>query len=256
MKLGLLTYNVARDWDLEKLIEVSKKLGYAGIEFRVDSEHKHGVEIDSSKKARKEIKNRLEDAYLEAIGIGTSSRFESSEKSVRRENIERAKKCVELASDIDAKYVRVFGNQFQAGSDREEVVRWVGEALTEINEFAKPYKVEALLEMHGDFNFWKYTLKALELSNIPGAGLVYNCDKRDMIGNSIKPTYSRVRHLIKHVHMHALIGTYPYKEFLQLLKDDGYDGYLSAEIDGPTSDAETVLAYYSALYYEMVSNLK
>ena len=145
MKLGLLTYNLGRDWNLEKLIEVSKKYGYAGIEFRVDSEHKHGVEVDSGKKARKEIKNRLEDAYIEAIGIGTSSRFESNEAGIRKENIERAKKCVELASDIDAKYIRVFGNQFQAGSDREEVVKWVGEALAEINEFAKPYKVEALL---------------------------------------------------------------------------------------------------------------
>ena len=110
--------------------------------------------------------------------------------------------------------------------------------------------------MHGDFNFWKYTLRALEISNIQGAGLVYNCDKRDMVGNSIKPTYSRVRHLIKHVHMHSFIDKYPYTEFLQLLKDDKYEGYLSSEIDGSTCDAETVLGYYAALYYSMVSNLK
>ena len=56
--------------------------------------------------------------------------------------------------------------------------------------------------------------------------------------------------------MHSLWKNYPYKEFLQLLKDDGYEGYLSAEIDEYSTDAETVLKYYSMLYYEMLSNLK
>ncbi len=256
MKLSLLTYNIAREWDLEKIIEVCKKWGYAGVEFRTNAGHKHGVELSTSKEERKEIKERLEDAYLEAVGLGTSCRFEYSDVSKRRENIEDAKRYVELAADIDSQKIRVFGNKFEEGADKEETIKWVGEALNELNEFSKPYNVEVLLEMHGDFNFWKYAKKAVEYSKIPDLGLVYNCSPLDKVGDSIRATYNQVRHLIRHVHMHSFLRPYPYKEFLQLLKDDGYEGFLSAEIDEKSTDAETVAGYYAKLYYEMLSSLK
>lgn len=256
MKLSLLTYNIARDWDLDKLIEISKKLGFAGIEFRVESGHKHGVELDRDKKARKEIKEKIQANYLEVVGIGTSSRFEYSDPNRRKENIEKAKQYIELASDLDSHNVRVFGNIFEPGADKEETIKWVGEALAELYEFSKPYGVDVLLEMHADFNNWNYAVKAIEYSGSKDARLLYNCDSRDVVGNSVNATYSRVRHLIKHIHMHSLWRKYPYKELLQLLKNDGYNGYLSAEIDEYSTDAETVLTYYSMLYYEMLSNLK
>lgn len=186
MKLGLLTYDIAKEFDLDKLIEISRKLGFTGLEFRVEQNHKHGVELQTDKKTRKEIKEKIQDAYLEAIGICTSSRFEYCDKNRRRENIETAKKYVELASDIGAANVRVFGNQFEPGADKEETVHWVGEALAELYEFSKPYHVHVLLEMHGDFNNWNYALKAVDYSKSQEAGLIYNCDTKDILGNSIK----------------------------------------------------------------------
>jgi sugar phosphate isomerase/epimerase len=255
MKLSLLTFAIAREWEMDKLIEISKKLGFAGIEFRTDQKHKHGVELDTGKETRKMIKDKLHDAYLEAVGIATPCRFEYSDAGRRRENIERTKSFIELASDIEAPYVRVFGNEFEEGADRDETIKWVGESLGELINFGRPYGVEVLLEMHGDLNFWKYTKNVLKHTGISDAGAVYNSDLRDKVGDSIKGTYSQVKHLIKHVHMHDFILDYPYKELFQLLKDDKYNGYLSAEIR-ESADAEKVLAYYAKLYYEMMSNLK
>lgn len=256
MKLGLLTYNIGRDWDLSKIIEVCNKYGYAGVEFRCEAGHKHGVELTTGKEERREAKERLEDAYLEAAGIGTSCRFEYSDESLRRQNIETGKRYVELAADMEAPRVRVFGNAFEKGADKEQTIKWVGEALAELNEFSKPYDVDVLLEMHGDFNFWRYAIKAVEYSKVPGLGLIYNCSVKDKVGDSISSTYSRVRHLIRHVHMHTLLNAYPHKELLQLLKDDGYEGYISAEIDEYSTDAETVAGYYAKVYHEMLSTLK
>lgn len=256
MKLSLLTYNIARDWDLDKLISVCKDLGFTGIEFRTEMNHKHGVELELSKRARKEVMEKIQEAYLEVVGIGTSCRFEYSDAAKRGDNIEKAKHYVELASDLGAKRVRVFGNAFEKGADKAETIQWVGEALAELYAFAKPYNVDVLLEMHSDFNNWNYVLRAIDYSGAKDAGLVYNCDPRDIVGGSVKSTYSRVRRLIRHVHMHSLWKNYPYKELLQLLKDDGFDGYISAEIDEYSTDAETILKYYSMLYYEMLSTLK
>ena len=45
MKLGLVTYQWAKDWDLPTLIANCEKTGYSGVELRVD--HAHKVEIKS-----------------------------------------------------------------------------------------------------------------------------------------------------------------------------------------------------------------
>ncbi len=44
MKLCLLTYNLARRWDLAKIIEVARLYGFAGLEFRAEAGHEHCVE--------------------------------------------------------------------------------------------------------------------------------------------------------------------------------------------------------------------
>jgi len=46
MKLGLVTYLWAKDWDLPTLIANCEKTGYLGVELRCD--HKHGVETKLS----------------------------------------------------------------------------------------------------------------------------------------------------------------------------------------------------------------
>ena len=46
MKLGLVTYQWAKDWDLPTLIANCEKTGYLGVELR--TEHAHKVETNLS----------------------------------------------------------------------------------------------------------------------------------------------------------------------------------------------------------------
>jgi sugar phosphate isomerase/epimerase len=59
-----------------------------------------------------------------------------------------------------------------------------------------------------------------------------------------------VRDLVRHIHMHDFSGAYPYPELFDLLRADGYSGYLSSEIEmaNPIPTAEQYLAMYSALF--------
>ena len=43
LKLGTVTYNIAKDWDLPTLIKNLTDVGLDGVELRTT--HKHGVEI-------------------------------------------------------------------------------------------------------------------------------------------------------------------------------------------------------------------
>ena len=120
MKLALLTYNLARTWDFDRIVQAAKDYGFAGIEFRVEANHAHGVELERTAEERRDIRNRIEDAYLEVACIGTSSRFESPDEGKRRQMIDRTKQYIELAADLGCERIRVFGNDIPAGVDRLE----------------------------------------------------------------------------------------------------------------------------------------
>ncbi|NCO42827.1 MAG: hypothetical protein AUJ96_10405 [Armatimonadetes bacterium CG2_30_66_41] len=248
MKLSLLTFNIARDMPLEEVIRVAKETGFAAIEFRAEANHAHGVEPSLSAEERQQVRRKMEDAYLATSCIGTSSRFESPDPEARKQMVEHTKQFVELASDLHCGRVRVFGNDLPKGVDSADCTKYVGDCLRELGEHAEPLGVDVLLEMHGQFNFWQYTLAAVEHAAHPRVDIVYNCDPRDVIAGSIAETYSHVWDRIRHIHLHELDSSYPYKELFGLLRTDGYDGYLSSEIEGST-DPERVLGLYSALFY-------
>jgi sugar phosphate isomerase/epimerase len=249
MKLCLLTYNLARAWDLDKLIAMAHRCGFAGLEFRAEAGHAHGVELERTPAERRAIRDRLEDAYLDVACLGTGCRYESPDPAQRRAQIDQTKRYVELAADLGCRRIRVFGNNLPPEVPRDECVRYVGESLRELGEFAEPFEVDVLLEMHGQFNFWGFARTAAEIADHPRVGLVYNCDVRDLVAGSVEPTYDRVRFLIRHVHLHDFAGRYPYPELFALLEADGYDGYLSSEVElrgEPTR--EDYLAMYAALF--------
>ena len=249
MKLCLLTYNLAKSWSLPHLIAQAKRCGFAALELRADAGHAHGVEKELGKAQRREVRDRVEDAYLEIACIGTGHRYEAPDGRQRRAQIEATKRYVELAGDLGCTRVRVFGNDLPSGAERDQVIKYVGESLHELGEFADPFGVDVLLEMHGQFNYWGFARAAVEEADHDRVALVYNCDNRDVVGSSVAATYDRVRDLIRHVHMHDFGGTYPYPELFELLEEDGYDGYLSSEVEiGEAPSPEQYLAMYSALF--------
>jgi len=254
MKLSITTYEIVKEWGLPYLIEQCCKLGIGGMEFRTDQKHGHGVEVSLTKEQRREIRERIEDAYLAAVGIASPCRFDSPDKTILRKEIDHAKACVELCADVGGRTVRVFGNDFKPGTSRKTIIEQVGASLAELIPFGREHGVEVLLEMHGQFNYWGFALGALKASEVQDAGLIYNCDLRDLVGGSITQTYSMVREKIKHVHIHEFYSGFPYPEFFQLLKNDGYNGFMSAEISAST-DPERVLAYYAAMYKMIITNL-
>lgn len=252
MKLSLLTYNLGREFALEKLIEVAEKCGYDGIEFRAGV-GPHGVELTATQEQRAAIKARMASSRVAIAGIGTSCRFESLDAAERLKQVSEAKAYIDLARDIGAPRIRVFGNSFPAGADRNTVVRNVGDCLREIGEYAAACGVDCNLELHGDFWRWEYTLGAIQAANHPRIGAVYNCDMREIQCGAIGHFLDPIRPHLRHIHMHELENGYPYQLLFRYLKNMGYSGFLSVESDTPSPDAERILRIYALLYRAWVS---
>ena len=250
MKLSLLTFQLGKRLALTELLKIVTDTGIPGIEFRAELDHAHGVELDTTAEELADIRKRCEDAGVAICCIATGCRFESMDPAERQANVDRGARFIELAHDVGAPRIRVFGDRF-GSSNKETVVANVGECLRQIGERAAGSGVDVCLEMHGDFYKWEHALKAVQLADHPRVGIVHNCDPREAADGPIGDAIGRVRGYVRHVHIHNLEeGNYPYRHFLSIMSGTGYDGFLSLECR-ESDDPPRVIALYAALFREM-----
>ena len=86
MKLGMVTYQLGKDWDVPTLIEKLATLKYQGVELR--TEHAHGVEDTLTKEQRAEVRRRFAESPVEVVGLGTTFEYHALDPQVVRQNVE------------------------------------------------------------------------------------------------------------------------------------------------------------------------
>ena len=91
MKLGLVTYQWGKDWDLPTLIASCEKAGFLGVELR--TQHAHGVETSLTASERADVKKRFADSEVTCVGYGANYEYHSTDPAAVRKNIEGTK-CV------------------------------------------------------------------------------------------------------------------------------------------------------------------
>lgn len=251
MKLGLLTYNIARDWDLDTLLAKCTELHYEGIELRTDQKHAHGVEVSLSKADRTSVRKRVEATGVALCGLGSGCRYDNPDPAAVRKEVEHTKKLLELTGDVGAPGLKVFGNNFHEaeGIPRPKTIEQVAAALAECSRVAADFGVELRLEMHGDFYRADDVLECLRLAGHPSLKLIYNSDPRDMVDGSPVPIIKKVQAHVTHIHMHELTDPrFPYRTMVNVFKRAGYGGFFVAEIEG-SPQPERVLRYYHDLWH-------
>ena len=108
MKLGLVTYNMANNWDVPTIIENCAATGFQGVELRTT--HAHNVEVNLSANERQEVRKQFEDSPIELAGLGSAFDYHSTDAEEVRQNIEGTKEYAQLAADVGAPGVKVRPN--------------------------------------------------------------------------------------------------------------------------------------------------
>jgi sugar phosphate isomerase/epimerase len=251
MKLGLVTYQLGKDWDVPTLIEKLTALRYGGVELR--TEHAHGVEDSLTPAQRAEVRRRFGDSPIELVGLGSTFEYHSLDPEVVRANVEGTKRYCQLAKDVGAGGVKVRpnGHQEAAGVPREQTLDQIGKALHECGVAAADNGVQIRLEMHGTVGDALDMRRVADVADHPNVWLCWNSNTRFDVDSdgSVKSDFELVRDKIGLVHLHDLTDeTYPWGELLGLLKGTGYTGYCLAECAPASSDPERVLQYFRTLY--------
>jgi sugar phosphate isomerase/epimerase len=258
-RLGIVTYNIARSWDVPTIVRVCKRVGLSPVELR--TEHKHGVEPSLSKEQRREVRKQFADGGVAIWGCGTTCEFQSPDPAVVRKNIERCKQFIGLAADLGGKGVKVRPNGLPRGVPVETTLEQIGKALVPCGKAAADAGLEIWVEVHGNGTAHPPYIKTIvETCNLPNVGITWNSNPSDVKDGSVAEYFRLLRPWLRSCHINELykdaLGKYPYRELFRLMRETGYDRVTLCEVgrEMPTPDAgEELLRYYKALWTELAT---
>lgn len=228
---------------LVEMIEYAKKFGYEGVEPRAEAKHNHGIEIETGKEKRKEIRRIFEESGIECACLATSLKYCMTDAEKRKQAIERTKKFIDLACDIGTKRIRVFGGNPDNPISKQEAIKIVGEALAVVAEYAEKNKIFICLETHDFFSRADDASQAVKIAGSPYIRINWDIMHPFTQRMTIEEAFECVKEYVEHCHIHDGVydaerkvtlammgkGEIPYKTALKLLQEINYPGFLSGE---------------------------
>jgi sugar phosphate isomerase/epimerase len=236
MKIGLVTYQWGKDWDLPTVIRNCQSSKVVGVELR--TEHKHGVEPSLNANQRVEVKKRFADSGVALIGYGSNVQFDSPDPAILKKNIEQAKDLLKLSKDVGGSGVKVKPNAFHEGVPHEKTIAQIGRSLNEIGAFAGDLAQQVRLEVHGEETQELPNIKSImDVAQNRNVAVCWNCNPQDLNGPGLDHNFNLVKNRLgSTLHMHELDQeNYPYVELMRLLVQADYSGWMLLEC---TSDPE------------------
>lgn len=227
--------------DFKQMIQAAATYGYAGVEPRLGSGHKHGIEPEA---ADSFLKEAVATAAKEAIAIcclATSCRFADPEDYL--DHLDQARRVIELAGKLGAATIRVFGGTIPQGVERSRSFDQIVSSYSKLAPEAAANGVTVCMETHDDWCDPEQVAAVIKAVNHPN--IAVNWDIMHPVltaGYAMADVFSILQPFIRHVHLHdgsrtdgklTLLpvgqGSVDHKTAIALLKEAGYQGYLSGE---------------------------
>ena len=277
-KLGLVTYELAKNWDLETIIKNCETTGFEAVELRTT--HKHGVELSLSKAQRAEVRQKFQGARVRLLSLGTTCAYHYADPATVEKNIEETRRWCELAHDVGCLGVKVRPNGFVEGVAQEKTLEQIGQALTKCGDAARDLGVEVWVEVHGQgTEHPPHIRRIMDVCNHPAVGICWNSNDADVVNGSLKEYFELLKPWLRNCHINELwrtlspwgVGTdrppeerppgfpdyarpYPWHELFSLLRAAGYNRYTLAEVP-ESCEPIRFMRYYRALWEQLAASL-
>lgn len=244
--LGLVTYNLAQDWDIETIIKNCTATRFEGVELRTG--HRHGVEVGLSAEKRAEVRKRFADSPVRLMGLGSAFDFHTPDQAKLRKDIEATKEYIVLAQDVGASGVKVRPNALPKEVPEEKTLEQIGNSLNELGDFARDHGQVIRLEVHGQQTSQVPRIrKIMQVASHPQVGVCWNSNQSDLDGG-FDHNFDLLKEKIFSVHMRDIyLEEYPFRKLLRRLNETGFTGFTLAEIP-PSSDPVRVMHYFRSLW--------
>lgn len=242
MKFAYSTLACPR-WSIEEAVAAAVRYGYDAIEWRLAD----GAIIapDTPVLVRRRLRDVPAASGIAIACLDTSCRVVQASPEERTAVIEAAQRMIDMAAEIGAPVLRVFGGPLPDGTARSLLLAPTAEVLQAISTYAATRNITVVLETHDDWSASMDVLKLIQAADSPAARVLWDIHHTFRMGEAPTQSVALLGSAIAHVHVKdgrpggsspeawelCLLneGTVPLREAFSALKHSGYDGCLSLE---------------------------
>lgn len=247
-------------------IELMKRIGADGIEIVVQDGYKSGLPCDCDAATLKTVKDCADRNGIKIICLTPyNSYFNSLDESLRRKEIDAIKKVIGYCDYFGAKYIRIYGGNLAAGDTKDIPQRRAKliESMRELGDAAALKGVTLVIENH--FNTMSVSAKdsaaLIRDINHPAVRILYDQANLTFTENEdYLHAIALQQQYVAYMHVKDLVfkegvafsssnvahpdesernvytrivgeGIVPWPEILRLVKQHGYNGWLSLEYE-------------------------
>jgi sugar phosphate isomerase/epimerase len=185
----------------------------------------------------------VDDKKLKIISLDSSVQLHHADKERRKNNLDEAKRYIDLAQQLNCPYIRVFPDTIPKGQNYEATIDLISQGLIDLADHAKGSTVMVLLESHGDLVETGSLLRIMGNSKSPNVGMIWDiCNMWSAKKEPPALVYEKLNKYIRHTHFadfkyvnnkfcSVLLGEgiAPVSEAVNALKQGNYDGYYGLE---------------------------
>lgn len=244
LKPALCAYSFRQD--LQSKAKTYEDLVRACVDWDVDGLDMTVYWVPSTDPAWLHSLRRL--AYrcgVEIYSIAIRTELTRSEPKERDAEVENIRKWVDVAAELGAGHIRVFGGYLRGGATEEQAVPWVVECLQRGAEYAGSRGILLGLENHGGITTRAgRILEILRKVNSPWVGI--NLDTGNFPQDPWRqmemclPYAVNVQVKSEMTHENGQRGPQDWDRVVKLVAASGYKGYLSLEYEAKEPAATAV----------------
>jgi sugar phosphate isomerase/epimerase len=233
-------------WTFEQIVTNARTYGFDAVDWRGV-----GDDLDITTTARfttdlARTRKTLDDAGLETSCVSSSLRI--CDPANRQKNLDEAKRTIEVALGLGAKYVRIFGGGDSLPHEQAaEAGREMMEAIFALDSAAE---LTWAFETHDHWIRSRDSSRLLQAIPNPAFGILWDIAHTSRVaGEAPSETYAALGSRIRYAHVKDAVhepgnpnamkdgwryvapgaGSLPISEAILMLRGNGYDGYLCFE---------------------------
>jgi len=186
------------------------------------------------------IREQARTAGVALACLATSIRY--ADPAAQADMLAQTHARIDLAADVGAPALRVFGGPIPKGMTREQGIAQLVACLKAAADHAAERGVTLCLETHDDWCDPAHVAAVLEQVNHPAVACNWDVMHPVRMGKaSVAQSFAALRRWIRHTHLHDGVGRetltlkpigtgdIDHQAFIRLLKTAGYTGFLSGE---------------------------
>jgi sugar phosphate isomerase/epimerase len=224
-----------------------------------------------------QAKAELKAAKLKIASVSSSANLYWEDPEKRAKDLADARRFIDLASTLEAPYVRVFGGKApddNAPVPDDATKKRVAAGLRELGDYAGPRNVTVILESHDHFTSSATLKDVMHATNSPHAALLWDAHHTFATSNEEPEfTVKQLGQWIRHTHLKDSVGTgedrkyvltgrgtVPIERQIKALQGIGYKGFYCFEWEKvwhpELQDPEIAIADYARVVGQCLGNAK